>query len=116
MRLLADECVDCRIIAWLRSVGHDVLAVRDTCRGARDGDVLALARRDDRMLMTEDKDFGELALRSAESLPGIVLLRETDAALQQVLAALSTLLSADETSLRGSLVVVRGARIRVRKL
>ena len=80
MRYLADECLDGRLIAVLRADGHDVAAVRDRCAGARDADVLALARAERRILLTEDKDFGELALHAADP-PGTVLVRDLGASL-----------------------------------
>src|SRR5437773_1040156 len=75
MRWLADECVDARIAAILRNSGHDVVHMVDAGPSARDVDVLSRACRETRLLLTEDKDFGELVIRRALPIPGIVLLR-----------------------------------------
>ena len=76
MRLLADENFPGPAIGVLKASGHDVVWVRTAKPGAADREVLAWAAREKRILLTFDKDFGELAGRS--SLPsecGIVLLR-----------------------------------------
>ena len=76
MRLLADENLPGRLVAALRSLGLDVKWVRTVAPGIDDLAVLALASRDRRILITFDKDFGEIAATS--SLPaasGVILLR-----------------------------------------
>ena len=75
MRFLADECVDAGLIARLRDGGHDVQSVAEKCRGSSDQGVLDLAIEGGRILLTEDKDFGEFAFRRLRPVPGIVLLR-----------------------------------------
>ena len=99
----------------LRADGHDVAAVRDRCAGARDADVLALARAERRILLTEDKDFGELALRAADP-PGTVLFRDLGGSLDDSLQAFRSLLERHSTDLARSFVVIRGSRIRRRQL
>jgi predicted nuclease of predicted toxin-antitoxin system len=77
MRFLADENFPAPAAAALRAAGHDVVWVRMTAPGATDSAVLAWAAREDPILLTLDKDFGELARGS--KLPrtcGVVLLRE----------------------------------------
>lgn len=61
MRFVADESCDHRVVTALRDTGHDVLEVTETSRGAPDRDVLVLARRERRLLITEDRNFGQLA-------------------------------------------------------
>jgi predicted nuclease of predicted toxin-antitoxin system len=60
MEFLADECCDRGRVEELRQSGHDVLYVFESRRGATDDEVLALAFDQRRILLTEDKDFGEL--------------------------------------------------------
>ncbi len=61
MRILADESVEGEIVVRLRSEGHDVAYVPETSAGIRDDEVLARANTEDRVLLTEDMDFGDLA-------------------------------------------------------
>ena len=60
MRFLADECRDEATVAALRHDGHDVVYAVESLRGAPDEEVLARAVSEQRILLTEDKDFGEV--------------------------------------------------------
>lgn len=75
MRWLADECVAASLVAFLRADGHDVLYVAEVAAGFSDVDVIALAFREKRLLLTEDKDFGDLVFRRGSAAPGVVLMR-----------------------------------------
>ena len=61
MRFLAEENVSRLVVARLRAAGLDVTAIGETSSGALDNDVLATASREGRILITEDRDFGERA-------------------------------------------------------
>ena len=60
MRLCANENIPEDCVLRLRQEGHDVLWIREAAPGSPDEAVLALAAADDRLLITYDKDFGEL--------------------------------------------------------
>ena len=76
MRFLANENFPGAAVTALEAAGHDVVWVRTAAPGTTDRDVLAWATREERILLTFDKDFGELAKGSALPRPcGIVLLR-----------------------------------------
>ena len=75
MRWLADECVAASLVAFLRTDGHDVLYVAEAAAGLGDADVIALALHERRLLLTEDKDFGDLVFRRERTIPGVVLIR-----------------------------------------
>jgi predicted nuclease of predicted toxin-antitoxin system len=75
VRWLADECVSPDIVARLRRMGHDVDHILELDRGADDDSISIRAREQNRLLLTEDNDFGERVFRRGESIPGIVLLR-----------------------------------------
>jgi Domain of unknown function (DUF5615) len=61
VHFLADESCDFAVVAALRTAGHDVSAVAEISPRAKDPAVLAFARAEARVLLTEDKDFGLLA-------------------------------------------------------
>lgn len=93
MRILANENVSATVIQELRQHAHDVLSVKESLRGEQDPALLALAQAEQRLVVTHDKDFGELAFRFG--LPaecGVVLLRlagnNPDADNQRAIAAL----------------------------
>jgi predicted nuclease of predicted toxin-antitoxin system len=61
MRFLANENFPGDAVIALKAAGHDVVWVRTAAPGSKDNDILAWAQRDGRVLLTFDKDFGELA-------------------------------------------------------
>jgi predicted nuclease of predicted toxin-antitoxin system len=75
-RLLADENIPQESIESLRKYGYDVAAAVEVAAGSSDIEVLRLAEREDRVLVTFDLDFGELIFRRRLAVPpGVVLLR-----------------------------------------
>ena len=75
MKLVADECVERPTVAALRDAGHSVLFIAETSPGVDDVDVLEIARREQVLLLTADKDFGELVFRNREPHFGVLLIR-----------------------------------------
>jgi predicted nuclease of predicted toxin-antitoxin system len=76
MRLLVNENISGTVVKALRDRGHDVLSVKESMRGADDATILARAQAESRLVLTQDKDFGELAFR--HGLPaecGVILFR-----------------------------------------
>lgn len=60
MNFVADESCVRPVIQALREAGHDVVAIAEIARGATDDQVLERALKENRVLITEDRDFGEL--------------------------------------------------------
>ena len=78
MRILANENFPADAVEALRNSGHDVTWVRTDCPGVSDQEVLRRAAAEERVLVTFDKDFGELAMRNRlPAASGIILLRIT---------------------------------------
>jgi predicted nuclease of predicted toxin-antitoxin system len=75
VNLLADENVDQPVIHALRTAGHVIWAVAEQAPGLRDEDVLDRAARDGSILITADKDFGELVFRRMLVSGGVLLIR-----------------------------------------
>jgi predicted nuclease of predicted toxin-antitoxin system len=57
LNFLADESCDFRVVRTLREAGHDVLAVCEFAKRMQDQEVMNLSAREERILITEDKDF-----------------------------------------------------------
>ncbi len=115
MRFLFDEGLPFRLAAFLEAQGHHVTIVgRDHPDALDDRDVLAIAVRERCILVTNDKDFGELVFRDKLPHAGVILFRfPLDATAQQKIAALEDLLATHETQLDRFLVVTpRGVRVR----
>ena len=75
MLFLADESCDFGVVRILRASGHDVVAVSEVSPRLSDEDVALWARREERILLTEDKDFGQLAFASGAPSGGVILIR-----------------------------------------
>ena len=74
MRFLADESCDFAVVRALHATGHDVLAVAEIAPRADDAHVIRLAVSQQRVLLTEDKDFGQLVFAHGTRAHGVVLL------------------------------------------
>ena len=73
MNFVADESCAMPVIRALREAGHDVVAIAEVARGASDDQVLERATEDKRVLITEDRDFGELVYARGRSSAGVIL-------------------------------------------
>jgi predicted nuclease of predicted toxin-antitoxin system len=116
VKFVADECCDALLVDGLRQHGHDVLYVKEIAPGVTDDKVLQLAADQERVLLTEDKDFGELVVRLRLPAYGIVLLRINPADSHAKLARVSYLLEHYVDRLPGSFVVLSQKRARFRPL
>lgn len=75
MKFLVDVGVGRKVEKWLSENRYDVTSVRDINPKAKDIDILNLAVAENRMVITMDKDFGELVFNSGKSHAGVLLLR-----------------------------------------
>src|SRR4051794_10756776 len=75
MNLLVDESVDRLIVDRLRADGHDLVYVAELAAGISDDEVLRQANDRQAVLITADKDFGELVFRQGRIHAGVVLVR-----------------------------------------
>ena len=78
MKLLADESAEGPTVYALRAAGHEVLFVAEISPGIADRAVLEIARREEALLLTADKDFGELVFRNREPHRGVLLIRSLE--------------------------------------
>ncbi len=75
MKFLADENLEYSIISFLKGKNIDVVAVRDLMKGAPDSEIITFAFENKLIIITSDKDFGELTFRLQKPNHGIILLR-----------------------------------------
>jgi len=76
MKFLVDESADARLAAHLKRLGHDATAIGlDYVASLKDPEVLAIAHREQRTLITNDHAFGELVFRDRQPHAGVILLR-----------------------------------------
>ncbi len=114
MRFLVDEFVSRDVTEYLRGSGHDVLAIVEAMPGADDEDILARAVEEKRIVITNDKDFGELVFRSGQAHYGVLLLRLKDESASNQVRILSAIMSQYSDHITGQFASVREDRLRIR--
>ncbi|MFD7074466.1 DUF5615 family PIN-like protein [Nocardioides sp. NPDC059952] len=119
MRLLLDENLSEKLIPLLITAGHDVTHVRHLgLAGTLDPDVLELAVRDERILVSADTDFGTLLARSHATSPSFVLIRRLVGRRVQEIASviIDNLGDVEEDLLAGAIVVIGDETMRIKRL
>ena len=117
MRLLVDENVPIASVIALRTAGHDVRSASEHDAGTADDVLLARAHAEGRLLITFDRDFGDLAVHQQQSAAaGIILLRFVPRSAEEVSALLAELLRRTDMTWAGRLSVVDRKHIRQRPL
>lgn len=114
MRFLLDQNIDARLVPVLVSHGHAVTRIgRDHPHDMSDEDILALAYREQRVVVTNDRDFGELVFRHGRPHAGVILFRLGSADLPTKVARLTEILTHHGDELR-SFIVATPDSVRVR--
>jgi predicted nuclease of predicted toxin-antitoxin system len=116
MRIIANENISAGAIHSLRSTGYDVISVKETMRGATDMEILHRAQSEQCLIITNDKDFGELAFRMRlPSQCGVVLFRlsgkDPESDNQRIIEVLNS-----RNDWQGHFAVVDDLKIRIRPL
>jgi len=114
MNFIVDESTGAAVVTFLRTAGHDVLAVAEDMPQANDRDILARAVQDHRVLVTNDKDFGELVVRSGQPHRGVLLLRPRDESSTSRIAVMQAVLNQWADQLIDHFVVATQAGVRIR--
>lgn len=112
MRFLVDECTGPVVGHWLRAQRHDVVSVYETARGIDDDEVIRRAFAENRILITNDKDFGEKIYRERLPHKGVILLRLADERSAVKIDVLQRLLSSHANRIPGQFVVVTETKVR----
>jgi predicted nuclease of predicted toxin-antitoxin system len=113
IRFLADESCDFAVVRGLRRAGFDVVCISESTPRAEDSEVIGLALREERILLTEDKDFGRLVFSYGQETPGVIFLRFPTFARKQISRDVVYLVKQQGEKLAGSFVTVQPGRIRI---
>ena len=116
MKLVADESVEGPTVERLRRDGHEVIYVAELEPGIEDPDVLSLARDEQSVLLTADKDFGELVFRQGERHFGVLLLRLPESDVDENASITSALLGEHGHEMGGRFSVLNRRGLRIRSL
>lgn len=113
MRFLADESCDFAVVRALRADGHEVAAVAEIAGGATDDRVLEIAASSGAILLTEDKDFGQLVHAARQASGGVILIRFPAGSRAVLGTAIVSLVRVHGEHLRDRFVVAQPGRARL---
>jgi predicted nuclease of predicted toxin-antitoxin system len=114
VRFLVDESTGHSVVQLLRSLGHDVVAAREVMPRAEDTAIFARAAQDGRVLVTNDKDFGELVIRRGQPHAGVLLLRLRDERPSVRAQVVRTVVQRWPEELAGAFTVATEQQVRIR--
>jgi len=118
MRFLADVGVSISTVSALRNAGHDVVHLREeNLHRLPDDAILEKAKKEGRIVVTFDLDFGDLLAAGGHSLPSVIIFRLHNQTPSVVSSKLVDLISIEKSELEsGSVIIVEEGRYRVRQL
>lgn len=112
--VLTDVGVGRAVEEWLRSAGYDLKTVRDLDPRMSDDDILRWAVREQRLVVTMDKDFGEMVYRSGQVHAGVLLLRLDDATGDEKVRVIRAIFTRQGHQLTSHFSVYQNGRLRIR--
>ena len=115
MKFLADEDVDKPIVERLRKDGHIVFYVIEMEPGISDDEVIQRANQESALLLTADKDFGELVFRQGRIVYGVVLIRLAGLSPQRKAEAVAVAVQEHAEELPQNFAVITPGAVRIRK-
>jgi predicted nuclease of predicted toxin-antitoxin system len=117
MRFLANENIPLAGIIMLRQRGYDVAAIIEESPGASDVEVLSRANRENRIILTFDRDYGELIFRLKYPQPGgVVYFRFSPRTPLEPAELMLRLLASSEISVEGRFTILERDKVRQRLL
>lgn len=115
LRFLADESCDFAVVHALRHEGYDVWAVSENLQRSIDKELIEQAHRENRILLTEDKDFGWLVFVSHTDSAGVVLIRFPGNARSMLVQMIKQLIKENYEQISGAFVVVQPGQVRINR-
>lgn len=116
MKLTADENIDIEIIVQLQKAGYDVISIADDYPGIPDDEVLEIANKKNSILLTGDKDFGELVFRDGRAARGVVLIRLFGMPQEEKARLISDIFKEYAGKFDGNFVVIGKDKIRIKEM
>jgi predicted nuclease of predicted toxin-antitoxin system len=113
LRFLADESCDFGVVKALRAEGYNVLALTEITTRSVDNEVIAQANQEKRILLPEDKDFGQLVFASQADMAGVILIRYPGNARKSLQEAIVKLVRDKGDEIKNAFVVMQPGHIRV---
>ena len=115
LTFLADENIPILVIKELRKAGFNIISVAENYRASSDEEILDLSLKNRWIILTFDKDFGDLRYKKLNKPFGIILLRIAPKSAEYILQLLRWLLSQPDIYFEGSFVVMNSDKVRTVK-
>lgn len=115
LKILADESVDYRIIEYLRDRRYDIKSVMDSRPGLSDHEIVRWAQKDKSLILTEDRDFGELVF-SQKMKVGVLYLRYNHTKWLAISKICQTVIEKYKDELYFRFTVITEKKIRTREI
>jgi len=116
VRFVADESCDFNVVRGLRAAGHDVTAICERSPSLSDVKVAELTISENRVLLTEDRDFGEFVHAHDVKIGTVVYIRFPTRARSQLPSAVVDLVRQRGEALRGTFVTMKPGRYRIHRV
>ncbi len=116
MRLSADACIAGSLVRALRAAGHDVIYAMEGPPGVDDAVILAEAFSESRLVLTEDHDFGALAVRDGRASHGVILIELYGLSEEHRNRRVLSVIELGEAELVGRFTVIEPSRTRSRPI
>ena len=117
MQFLANENFPLKSVYLLREVGHNVASITEDSPGIKDQEVLQRAVNEQRIILTFDRDYGELIYKKRLPIPaGVVYFRFEPVIPEEPARYLLTLLTADQLHWKGKFTIIERGRVRQKPL
>jgi uncharacterized protein (DUF433 family)/predicted nuclease of predicted toxin-antitoxin system len=114
VKFLVDECTGVWVSRKLKQMGHDSVSVVYCMKGASDEEIMLKAVEENRVVITNDKYFGRLAV--FYRLPGMILLRLKDESIENKVKLVSLVVATHGEAISGNVVVVSEKKIRIQRI
>ncbi|MFP4088803.1 MAG: DUF5615 family PIN-like protein [Cyclobacteriaceae bacterium] len=114
--ILADESVDLIIIEAVKKHGIEVFSIFELKRGVSDEEVIQISRNPPRIILTEDKDFGEWVFAHLVKDISVILVRYRYADVHKIASLVVKLIEKRDKDLFGKFVTVTSNKVRIRNI
>jgi len=114
LRFLVDESTGITVSEKLKQKGFNSISVIEIMKGAKDIDIIKKAKKENRVIITNDKDFGWLA--TIYKPPGLILLRLEKETIKTRIQVIHNIIHKHQNSIYGNMIIATEKKIRIRPL
>jgi predicted nuclease of predicted toxin-antitoxin system len=114
MTLLVDECVHASLVSVCLQAGCEIIHVSNVARGIAGEEVIRISNENGWIVLTEDKDYGELVFKERKKPAGVVYLRYSPKELENISIKLYNLLASSQLKFQGNFITVTAGGPRVK--